>query len=186
MQVHQTQEGNLSLLVPNRPVENSCSWSHDSLTAKTNKNQQEISTIAKHGASKNTNHHARFYQIPEEEKFHLSGSSWFSHYKKKQESRKVQAATKLLQKASLPMATTRPRFSRQQESVEKQTGNQTKYSKNEKNHLAFTGYEKGSLCPRRGPPLVRGWREEGENDDDGRGVAVVVVGFSRRCPKNQK
>lgn len=30
--------------------------------------------------------------------------------------------------------------------------------------------------------LVRGWREEAEND---RGVAVVV-GFLRRCPKNQK
>lgn len=84
MQVHQTQEGNLSLLVPSRPVEN------DSLTAKTNKNQQQISTIV---SNKNTSH-ARFYQIPEEEKFHLAGSSpRFSHYKKKQESRKAQTAT---------------------------------------------------------------------------------------------
>lgn len=84
MQVHQTQEGNLSLLVPSRPVEN------DSLTAKTNKNQQQISSIV---TNKNTSH-ARFYQIPEEEKFHLAGSSpRFSHYKKKQESRKAQTAT---------------------------------------------------------------------------------------------
>lgn len=68
MQIHQKQEGDLSL-VPPQAVENFCLITI--LTAKTKKNLNKPSQTIANSANKNTNH-ARFYQIPEEEKF-----SWF-------------------------------------------------------------------------------------------------------------
>lgn len=93
MQVHQKQEGNLSL-VPQQ-ASRKFLFDHDSLAAKTKKNFNKPSQTIANSANKNTNH-VRFYQTPEEGKF----SPWqpdppvrFSLYKKKQESRKMQLAT---------------------------------------------------------------------------------------------
>lgn len=123
----------------------------------------------------------------------------FSRYKKKQKSRKVQLATKLFQ--TKPTKTNHAKnhptsYDSSYDSLKKRNKNLKKIwiqqlnipkcqvkNKNHSNHSPDT--RRKALLPTSEVllfALVRGWREEAENDC---GVAVVV-GFLRRCPKNQK
>lgn len=182
MQVHQTQEGNLSLLVSSRPVEN------DSLTAKTNKNQQQ----SKH---RNQQKYKSCKILPDTRRrkippgrivtqiLSLQKETRISKSADSNYSKKLLCPWQPLEIPPLDHDSLATKSNKNLQRSRQAKPNQILQIVEKQKRKPLSGYEKGRLCPRRGPPLVRGWREE--NDDDGRGVAVVV-GFSRRCPKNQK